>query len=61
MGKDGLLWLFWICGVAGVLGIGVGIGNINIPAGWISGGILSFCLIPAGVEFNNKIIKRNFN
>jgi len=58
MGKDEIFAIFLIFAVCGIIGIAVGIGNIfSIGAGWITGGILCFIIIPFGVEFNKKFIK----
>ena len=58
MGNDGLIILFWVFAICGVIGIAAGIGNIfSEGAGWLTGGILCFIMIPIGIEFNNKFIK----
>jgi hypothetical protein len=59
MGKEGLICLFWICALGALAGFSFGIGNIiSVGAGCITAGVCSVLIIPCGIEFNSRIVKR---
>lgn len=59
MDKGEKLMLFWICIIVGIACTGVGIGQYSVGLGWISAGILTFLMIPIGLEFNKKFVNED--
>lgn len=58
MNKFAAIFIFYVCGAIGVMTIGFGFGSLfSYGIGLIITGICSISLIPAGIWFNNNIVK----
>jgi uncharacterized membrane protein len=53
-----VLSIFWVFSIVGIAGISLGIANIvSIGAGFLVGGLVSFIMIPFGIEYIKRYIK----